>query len=224
MYPRVKEIQTDKFNEVILNFYTENYTIAIDKEKCIGCGFCIKVCPNNAIPARNLEGKVRVKTEDLVPDTPNVLKCSYCGTCMFMCPLTAISLKYNEKLINKDDLGIVKNKVVPRLDYKSIKSKKSKKIINVYFDGKISIDWDKCIKCMSCVDVCPQEALIKSKSQSDNGSKKTRVSFNEEKCIKCGTCVRACSVKAISLEDRSLHFSGDFKMRFWESLLKRIKT
>lgn len=224
MYPRVKEIQTNKFNKVILNFYNENYTIKIDKEKCIGCGLCIKACPNNVIPTPNLDGKVRVKTEDLIPDTPNALECSYCGTCIFMCPLTAISLEYNGKLINEKDLGIVKNKVVPKLDYKLIRSKKSHKEIKVYFDGEISIDWDKCINCMSCVDVCPVEALFKLKSQQDKSSKRTKVSFNQEACINCGTCVRACSVKAISLKDRTLHFSGDFKMIFWEALSKRIKT
>ncbi|MFX1588666.1 MAG: 4Fe-4S binding protein, partial [Promethearchaeota archaeon] len=124
MYPRVKEIKTNEFNEAILNFYTENYAIKIDKERCIGCGLCIKVCPNSAISSQNLEGKVRVTTKELIPDIPNVLKCSYCGTCAYMCPSVAISLKYNGKLINTDDLGIVKKKVIPQLDYDLIKSKK----------------------------------------------------------------------------------------------------
>ncbi|MFX0057778.1 MAG: 4Fe-4S binding protein [Candidatus Hodarchaeota archaeon] len=224
MYPRVKEIKTNEFNEVILNFYTENYSIKIDKEKCIGCGICVKICPNNAIPNQNLEGKIRIKTEDLIPKIPNALKCSYCGTCIYMCPTEAISLKYNGNLININDLGIVKNKVVPKLEKTMFKSKKFQNDLNIYIDGKINVDWEKCISCLSCVDVCPSEAFFKSTTQNEKSPKNKKVSFNQEECIRCGTCARACSTKAISFKINKIHYSGNYKKIFWEPLLNRFKS
>ncbi|MFX1572590.1 MAG: 4Fe-4S binding protein [Promethearchaeota archaeon] len=223
MFPRIKTDITDDFNKVVLNLYTENYSIEINKEKCIGCGLCIKACPNNAFSHPNLEGKIRVKTIDLIPDAPDALKCSYCGTCSYICPTSAILLKHNNKLMEQADLGIVIKNVVPKIEYKTVESKKNQIKIRIYLDGKIDVDWEKCISCMSCVDVCPSNAFLKLKNLKNNSTKR-KISYNETKCIRCGTCVRACSRKAIKLTINKLKYSGNYKKIFWESLLKRIMT
>ena len=54
----------------------------IDKEKCIGCGTCVDVCPVNAI-SLNDEGKAQIDQE----------KCIKCGTCEAVCPVMAIEIK-----------------------------------------------------------------------------------------------------------------------------------
>jgi electron transfer flavoprotein alpha subunit len=53
--------------------------VSIDKEKCIGCGACIDVCPFGALV---MAGDVAAVTD----------KCTACGACLDVCPVGAISL------------------------------------------------------------------------------------------------------------------------------------
>lgn len=46
-----------------------------DKEKCVGCGTCAKVCPNGAISMEN--GKPEMKKD----------ACTFCGKCVNFCPI-----------------------------------------------------------------------------------------------------------------------------------------
>lgn len=54
----------------------------VNKDKCIGCGTCVDVCPVNAITL-NDEGKAQIDQE----------KCIKCGTCEAVCPVMAIEIK-----------------------------------------------------------------------------------------------------------------------------------
>lgn len=53
----------------------------VDVDKCIGCGVCVGVCPNNAIKISG--GKAVVDPE----------KCRAVGNCKRICPVEAISIK-----------------------------------------------------------------------------------------------------------------------------------
>ena len=50
----------------------------IDKDKCIGCGICIRQCPVNAISMK--EGKAEIDMD----------KCIKCGKCHDVCPQEAV--------------------------------------------------------------------------------------------------------------------------------------
>ncbi len=53
----------------------------VDKEKCIGCGTCVAICPVEAI-SFDSNGKVEIDKS----------KCIHCGACQASCPVSAIDL------------------------------------------------------------------------------------------------------------------------------------
>ena len=64
-----------------------------DKEKCVGCGTCAKVCPNGAISMEN--GKPEMKKD----------ACTFCGKCVNFCPLgirEIIGREYSVKELIKE--------------------------------------------------------------------------------------------------------------------------
>ena len=48
---------------------------------------------------------------------------------------------------------------------------------------------DECIKCGSCADACPNEAIAEGDDKYE---------IDADKCISCGACEAACPVEAIS--------------------------
>ena len=60
------------------------------------------------------------------------------------------------------------------------------------FRGKIEFDFDKCILCGACVEVCPARA----RNQEDNKLKRIRREVHyQERCVYCGQCVTYCTTK-----------------------------
>ena len=50
----------------------------VDKNKCIGCGICLNICPVGAITIKN--GRAEIDQD----------KCTHCGKCRDICPQEAI--------------------------------------------------------------------------------------------------------------------------------------
>lgn len=57
-------------------------TLKLDAEKCVGCGFCLNVCPRGVLEMR--DGKARIAVKDA---------CLECGACAKNCPAEAIAVK-----------------------------------------------------------------------------------------------------------------------------------
>ena len=69
-----------------------------DKEKCIGCQLCIRICPANAI-------KFIPKTKKVEYDLG---KCVYCGMCEDVCPVKCIKLSRELVLSQEENRFVVK--------------------------------------------------------------------------------------------------------------------
>jgi len=56
--------------------------ISYDKNKCIGCRLCIRVCPANAISYVAEEKKIKVHVD----------RCCFCAQCTEICPVQCLSM------------------------------------------------------------------------------------------------------------------------------------
>lgn len=58
----------------------------------------------------------------------------------------------------------------------------------------VSVVNDNCIKCKSCVDVCPVDAFHEGDTQ---------LVIDPDTCISCGVCIAECPQEAITTEDEA---------------------
>jgi len=66
--------------------------ITYDREKCIGCRMCIKVCPAKAIEFKEEEKKIRIY----------IGRCIFCSQCNDVCPVDALHMS-KEFLLASDN-------------------------------------------------------------------------------------------------------------------------
>jgi formate hydrogenlyase subunit 6/NADH:ubiquinone oxidoreductase subunit I len=67
--------------------------IQYDKEKCIGCQLCLKVCPSEAIEFKPEEKKIKIY----------LARCTFCSQCNDVCPVNCLSMS-NEFLLADSNL------------------------------------------------------------------------------------------------------------------------
>ena len=57
-------------------------TLALDQEKCVGCGMCLIVCPHEVMTMNN--GCAGIENRD---------RCMECGACSRNCPTEAVTVQ-----------------------------------------------------------------------------------------------------------------------------------
>jgi ferredoxin len=148
-------------------------------DRCIRCGDCMKVCPNNALHPATLEGGVEgLWTPVLVPRIgycePNCVLCSQ------VCPTGAIW-----------DLAVAD------------KNKKGSpvRIGTAFYDRGRCLPWAMGIECIVCEEWCPTSPkaiyLVPAEVVDRNGETKTvKQPFVDPRlCTGCGACEYACPIK-----------------------------
>lgn len=154
---------------------SNTYTDAEFLAKCIRCGSCMKVCPNNALhPALFEAGPAGLWAPMLVP---RIGYCEYdCVDCTRVCPTGALQ----------------------RLDEQT---KKLVRIGTAFVDKERCIPWVEGRPCAKCEEFCPlgEKAIRMQEVELISGPRKGKTVFApfvvSDLCIGCGYCENACPVE-----------------------------
>lgn len=92
-------------------YFDRNQKAHIDKDKCVECGACSKVCPYLAIANHKRPCEVACKVKAITMDNNHTAvinndKCIQCGACVYQCPFGAIV----DKSYILDAIEMLKNK------------------------------------------------------------------------------------------------------------------
>lgn len=92
-------------------YFDRNQKAHIDKDKCVECGACSKVCPYSAIANHKRPCEVACKVKAITMDSNHTAvinndKCIQCGACVYQCPFGAIM----DKSYILDAIEMLKNK------------------------------------------------------------------------------------------------------------------
>lgn len=227
-FPKISRKITKNEEQVRVQFLKESLELILNREKCTGCGTCSRVCPKEVI-SRGPVGYSRrfPTTEDIIPEVYNPHKCVFCGTCVYMCPFGALTLKKDGEVIKLEDISIVKEKVVPKLEFetKNITSNDGiERVVKKYNEGKISVVDEECAGgCQTCAEVCPSGAITIPPKPEKGWESAPNVVVDDTKCVFCGACDNACPTGAIKLEITEVKSSGEFSELFWPPLVERLK-
>lgn len=145
-----------------------------------------------------------------------------------MCPFSALTLKKDGEVIELADIQIVKENVVPKLEFeakKIISYDGIERVAKQYTNGEISIVDEECPGgCQTCYEVCPSGAISVPEKSDKGWETVPNVVVDPEKCISCGSCDNGCPTGAVKLKITDVKTSGEFSELFWEPLLVRLKT
>ncbi|MFX1573296.1 MAG: 4Fe-4S binding protein [Promethearchaeota archaeon] len=229
-FPKISRSISKDLEHVKVQFLTESLELILDRTKCVGCGTCARVCPKEAISRGPVAAARRFPTmEEIIPEIYDPEKCVFCGTCVTMCPFSALTLKKDGQTIELENIQIVKENVVPKLEFeakKVIDNAGVERIAKKYAEAEIEVIDEKCPQgCGSCAEVCPTGTIIIAK-RPEHGwemSKNVEVA-DSDACVACGACDNACPSGALQLKITEVKTSGEFSELFWEPLLERLKT
>jgi polyferredoxin len=152
-------------------------------ERCIRCGECMKVCPNNALHPTFLEGGLEAVWTPVL-----VARVGYCEpTCVLcsqVCPTGAIW-----EITEAQKLGRPPGATAPI------------KIGTAFYDQGRCLPWAMATDCIVCEEWCPTSpkaiVLLNADVTDADGRAKSvrRPQVDAKRCIGCGACEYACPVK-----------------------------
>ena len=153
-------------------------------ERCIRCGECMKVCPNNALHPTFMEGGLEALWTPVL--VPRVGYCEpNCVLCGHVCPTGAI-WKMTEAQKLRTGVPPVSGPI---------------KIGTAFYDQGRCLPWAMATDCIVCEEWCPTSPkaiyLVTADVQDAEGQAKTvrRPHVDAKRCIGCGACEFACPVK-----------------------------
>jgi|GEM_PF-6228020 len=169
------------------------YPRTVDKELCLGCGVCARVCPNECISMKKMEEPVEIRPGQKKEKYPelNVGTCCFCYQCHDNCPtfvVHGVDAAINPRGVR--DTGIKAADLFER------KAKKAAEQASAT-EQAMTVDADLCLGCGVCANVCPVKAIemvpTGRKIEFPNGQVKEKIpKIDMDKCIKCMLCKNSC--------------------------------
>ena len=153
---------------------------------CIGCAWCIRVCPTDAIAGspKHLHGIVEER-------------CTGCALCLPACPMDAIDMVENGRTWTLEDAhrarehggaeGIARLAAATGRPVVPLDPEYGREV--PFAVARIRAR--DCIGCAWCIRVCPTDAIA--------GSPKHLHGIVEERCTGCALCLPACPMDAIDM-------------------------
>jgi polyferredoxin len=158
-------------------------------ERCIRCGECMKVCPNNALhPALSEGGVEGLWTPILVPRIgycePN------CTLCSQVCPTGAIW-----------EISVAEKTGRPAPGAAAATPSDPIRIGTAFYDRGHCLPWAMATDCIVCEEWCPTSPkaiyLVAAEVTDSQGQTKTvqQPHVDPRRCTGCGACEFACPIK-----------------------------
>ncbi len=185
-------------------------------DRCIGCGICMRICPNACIDLIELEDPKATdpKKKKIKRPQVNVGRCMMCGYCAEYCPTKAMIVTPDFELAaytrrdlifdpaklqhpHKPGYEVHIDEVLPS-DLKKGEAKPQPR--EEHKDYPVLED-KKCIGCSRCMRVCPVDAVeMKEAGVNEKGKPIKRPVLDLSKCVGCETCVEECPKSALTMK------------------------
>jgi formate hydrogenlyase subunit 6/NADH:ubiquinone oxidoreductase subunit I len=162
----------------------------LDFKKCIGCGNCVEICPNDCMWLEKLDDPELGKIERPGVD---IGRCLFCGFCAEVCPTCAMHMTTEFELANRDRSKFVLGPTAIRDDTygERFVEERQKQRLPV-------LDLSKCTSCEKCAGECPEMCVA---MMPMDGTKKSKPEISLHKCTSCGKCAEACPEKCLVMTD-----------------------
>ena len=137
-----------------------NNSIEVDLSKCVFCGVCKRVCPENAI--KQICSTCMLRDEIEVPEIVGKTfisdeSCVNCSWCSEICPVDAISI--TKPFDGTLELIETEEKVCKGDSCHACQDVCPCNAVSIV-DGKSVTDLDFCNLCGACVNACPQDIRV----------------------------------------------------------------
>ncbi len=162
--------------------------------RCIRCGECMKVCPNNAIHPTLFEAGLEGLWSPML-----IMRVGYCEStctlCSQVCPTGAIWELTEAERAGKVGPGGEGSKGFPAREGKPVK------IGTAFYDRGRCLPWAMDIPCIVCEEFCPTSPkAIWVQKETVTRSDGTKVQVQRPRvdvdlCIGCGVCENVCPVQ-----------------------------
>jgi polyferredoxin len=168
-------------------------------ERCIRCGECMKVCPNNALHPTLAEGGLEALWTPVV--VPRVGYCEpSCVLCGQVCPTGAIWEFTEAEKVGPPEPAAPAPAASPAAG-RGPGPRGPIKIGTAFYDLGRCLPWSMATDCIVCEEWCPTSpkaiVLLDAEVVDARGRQKTvrRPQIDPARCTGCGACEYACPVK-----------------------------